>query len=78
MRNATTLSVILKLPVYVRNIRAGRSQDGLKAQHLTSLQLLAQFSDAQLINAKIGATEIKFLPKVIKSGSYVGDTKTAG
>ncbi|CAF1513167.1 unnamed protein product, partial [Adineta steineri] len=41
LRNATTLSVILNIPVRVQNIRAGRSQDGLRPQHLTSIQLLA-------------------------------------
>ncbi len=71
LRNATTLSVIL-------NIRAGRLQDGLRPQHLTSIQLLAQFSEGKLDNANIGTTEIQFTPKTIKGGNYIGDTKTAG
>ena len=78
MRNATTLSVILNIPVEVNNIRAGRSQDGLRAQHLTSVQLLAQFSQGKLDKANIGTTEIQFTPKTIKGGNYIGDTKTAG
>jgi len=78
LRNATTLSVILNIPVQVKNIRAGRSQDGLRPQHLTSIQLLAQFSEGKLDNANIGTTEIQFTPKTIKGGNYLGDTKTAG
>lgn len=78
MRNATTLSVILNIPVRVRNIRAGRSQDGLRAQHLTSIHLLNQFSQGQLDHATIGTTEIQFTPTTIKGGSYIGDTRTAG
>ncbi|CAF4028243.1 unnamed protein product [Rotaria sp. Silwood2] len=78
LRNATTLTVILNIPVRVKNIRAGRSQGGLRAQHLTSIQLLAQFSEAKLENANIGTTDIQFTPKTIKSGNFVGDTKTAG
>jgi RNA 3'-terminal phosphate cyclase (ATP) len=78
LRNATTLSVILNIPVEVNNIRAGRSQDGLRAQHLTSVQLLAQFSEGQLNNANIGTKKIQFIPKTIKGGNYIGDTKTAG
>lgn len=78
LRNATTLSVILNIPVRVRNIRAGRSQDGLRAQHLTSVQLLTGFSQGQLDNATIGTTDIQFTPKTIHGGNYVGDTHTAG
>ncbi|CAF2567783.1 unnamed protein product [Rotaria sp. Silwood2] len=78
LRNATTLTVILNIPVRVKNIRAGRSQGGLRAQHLTSIQFLAQFSEAKLENANIGTTDIQFTPKTIKSGNFVGDTKTAG
>ncbi|CAF3605311.1 unnamed protein product [Rotaria sp. Silwood1] len=78
LRNATTLSVILNIPVRVKNIRAGRSQGGLRPQHLTSIQLLAEFSEAKLDHANIGTTDIQFTPKTIKGGNYVGDTKTAG
>ncbi|CAF1421308.1 unnamed protein product [Adineta ricciae] len=78
LRNATTLSVILNIPVHVTNIRAGRSQDGLRPQHLTSIQLLAEFSEATLDRATIGTTDIQFTPKTIKNGNYTGDTKTAG
>lgn len=78
MRNATTLSVILNIPVEVKNIRAGRSQDGLRAQHLTSIQLLKEFSQAEVNHANLGTTEIQFQPNTIKGGQYLGDTKTAG
>jgi RNA 3'-terminal phosphate cyclase (ATP) len=78
LRNATTLSVILNIPVHVKNIRAGRSQDGLRPQHLTSIQLLTEFSQGKLDNANIGSTEIQFIPKKIQGGNYLGDTKTAG
>ncbi|CAF3536467.1 unnamed protein product [Adineta steineri] len=78
LRNATTLSVILNIPVRVQNIRAGRSQDGLRPQHLTSIQLLAEFAEAKVDNANIGTTDIQFIPKTIKGGNYIGNTKTAG
>lgn len=78
LRNATTLSVILNIPVRVSNIRAGRSQDGLRPQHLTSIQLLAEFAEAKLGSATVGTTDIEFSPTTIKGGRYVGDTKTAG
>ncbi|CAF2093763.1 unnamed protein product [Rotaria magnacalcarata] len=78
LRNSTALSVLLELPIQVEKIRAGRSQGGLRPQHLTGIQLLAQLSEAKLHNGNIGATEIFFTPKTIKGGNYLADTKTAG
>jgi RNA 3'-terminal phosphate cyclase (ATP) len=68
----------LNIPVRVKNIRAGRTQDGLRPQHLTSIHLLAEFSEGQLNLANVGTTEIEFIPKTIQGGNYTGDTKTAG
>ncbi|CAF4026756.1 unnamed protein product [Rotaria sp. Silwood2] len=78
LRNSTALSVLLETPIRVEKIRAGRSQGGLRPQHLTGIQLLAQLSEAKLHNGNISATEIFFTPKTIKGGNYLGDTKTAG
>lgn len=78
LRNSTALSVLLQIPIRVEKIRAGRSQGGLRPQHLTGIQLLTQLSEAKLHNGNIGATEIHFTPKTIKGGNYLGDTKTAG
>jgi RNA 3'-terminal phosphate cyclase (ATP) len=72
------LSVLLDIPLRVEKIRAGRSQGGLRPQHLTGIQLLAQLSEAKLHNGNIGATDILFTPKKIKGGNYLADTKTAG
>ena len=78
LRNSIALSVLLDTPVTVEKIRAGRAQGGLRPQHLTGIQLLAQLSEAKLHNGQIGATEIVFTPKLIKGGNYLADTKTAG
>ena len=78
LRNSTALSVLLRIPIQVVNIRAGRTQGGLRPQHLTGIQLLARISEAKLHNANIGATEIYFTPMTINGGTYLGDTKTAG
>lgn len=39
-------------------IRAKRSSPGLKAQHLTGLQLVEQFYDGRLKNGKVGAMDV--------------------
>ena len=68
----------MKIPVKVEKIRAGRATGGLRPQHLTGIQLLAQLSQAKLQNGSIGSTDIKFAPKTIQGGNYLADTKTAG
>ena len=68
----------MKIPVQVEKIRAGRATGGLRPQHLTGIQLLSQLSEAKLKNGNIGATEIKFVPRTIRGGNYLADTKTAG
>lgn len=78
LRNSTAFSVLLDIPIRVEKIRAGRTQGGLRPQHLTGIQLLAQLSEAKLHNGNIGATEIYFTPRTIKGGNYLADTKTAG
>jgi RNA 3'-terminal phosphate cyclase (ATP) len=78
LRNSTALSVLLDIPIRVEKIRAGRPQGGLRPQHLTGIQLLAQLSEAKLHNGNISSTEIFLTPKTIKGGNYIADTKTAG
>lgn len=79
IRNALSLSCILKKPIHIQNIRSGRPKPGLAAQHNTGLQLLARMTNAEVIGDYIGSTEIKFYPKVnIRGGRYDVDIKTAG
>ncbi len=40
LRISTALSVLLKKPIKIINIRAGRKDAGLKPQHLTGIELL--------------------------------------
>ncbi|KAK7101137.1 RNA 3'-terminal phosphate cyclase-like [Littorina saxatilis] len=78
LRNAAALSCLLGQPITVNNIRAGRSNPGLRPQHLTGLQLIAELCGGKLEGARVSSTEITFHPGQVKAGSYRADTKTAG
>ncbi|XP_060088248.1 RNA 3'-terminal phosphate cyclase [Heteronotia binoei] len=78
LRVSTSLSCLLRKPLRVKNIRAGRSQPGLRPQHLSGLEMVQHLCDGQLEGGKIGSTEITFIPGKIKGGTHVADTKTAG
>lgn len=78
LRISTALSSLLKKPIKISRIRAGRKDGGLKAQHLTGIELLSRISQANLTGASLKSTEVMFIPEIIKPGRYVADTKTAG
>ncbi|WP_299291590.1 RNA 3'-terminal phosphate cyclase [Nitrosopumilus sp.] len=78
IRSATTLSCITKKPVHIVNIRKYRKVSGLKPQHITAIKILQKISNAEVIGNYIGSTELKFIPKDIKSQKLNEDVGTAG
>uniref|UniRef100_A0A5S6QYV5 RNA 3'-terminal phosphate cyclase n=1 Tax=Trichuris muris TaxID=70415 RepID=A0A5S6QYV5_TRIMR len=77
-RMALVSSVLLKKPVHIFNIRAGRNIPGLRPQHLAGLLFIRDISRGQLIGGEIGSTEIRFIPGELRGGEYEVDAKTAG
>ncbi|KAF2714395.1 RNA 3'-terminal phosphate cyclase [Pleomassaria siparia CBS 279.74] len=68
LRIAIGLSSLTQTPLNITNIRGKRSRGGgLKAQHLTSVQWLAQASNAQLSGAGLKSKEITFAPSTKES-----------
>ena len=78
IRSAITLSCITKQPIHLENIRKNRKNEGLKPQHLTAIRILQKISKADVIGAKIGSTELKFIPGNVENLELIEDVKTAG
>ena len=78
IRSAITLSCITKQPIHLENIRKNRKDEGLRPQHLTAIIILQKIANAKVIGAKIGSTELKFVPGNIDNLELVEDVKTAG
>src|SRR6266446_6909961 len=78
LRTSLVLAAVLRREIRVFNIRAGRSEPGLKAQHLTSVRALAEICNASSKGLRIGTTEFVFSPGGIKAGSFRFDVGTAG
>ncbi len=78
LRVATSLSAVTGKAVKVNNIRKGRSQPGLKTQHLESIKTLAKICNAQLKGDRLGSTEIEFTPGKIESKNIHAKIETAG
>ncbi|KAK7889159.1 hypothetical protein WMY93_024719 [Mugilogobius chulae] len=78
LRLSASLSCITGSPIKITKIRAGRSQPGLKAQHMSGLQLVSELCGGTLQGAAMGSTDISLSPGKIKAGNFTADTHTAG
>ena len=73
LRSGLALSAILQRPIKITNIRAGRKNPGLAAQHLTGVHAVAEITDAEVHGAEIRSQELTFTPRTLKPGNYVFD-----
>src|SRR5260370_32976944 len=78
LRTSLALAAVLRREVRIFNIRAGRAEPGLKAQHLTSVRAVAEICSASSKRLQIGSAEFVFSPGGIKTGSFRFDVGTAG
>jgi RNA 3'-terminal phosphate cyclase (ATP) len=63
LRTALTLAAILSQPICLKNIRAGRKNPGLAAQHLTAVRAAAIICNADLSGDQFGSTQLTFAPQ---------------
>lgn len=78
VRTALALSALTRQEFKVTNIRSGRKDPGLKAQHLQAIKALKQICAATTNDIELGSTELHFQPGKINSGTYTIDIGTAG
>jgi len=79
LRTAVALSIITSKPIEVSNIRAKRPNPGLRAQHVTAVNILADIFDAKVENARIGSSTVRFIPSKSISREHARvDIGTAG
>ncbi|MCS7149330.1 MAG: RNA 3'-terminal phosphate cyclase [Caldimicrobium sp.] len=79
LRTALSLSIILKKPFHIINIRAGRPKPGLQPQHLTCVKACQRISNAITKGDEINSKELTFIPTGDpESDLYHFDIGTAG
>lgn len=78
LRSALTLSVITNKALHIENIRANRSEPGLKAQHLRAVDAASAISKAKVRGSYLNSESVTFLPKEIRTGRYNFEIPTAG
>ncbi|XP_034671238.1 RNA 3'-terminal phosphate cyclase [Drosophila subobscura] len=77
LRNALSLSCILRRPIRVVKIRANRPKPGLANQHLHAVNLLKNITNADVVGNTLLSTELEFTPRTIIGDMYRADTHTA-
>lgn len=63
LRTSLALAAILTQSVHIKNIRAGRNNPGLAAQHLTAVRAAAAICGATVRGDLLGSTELTFEPQ---------------
>ncbi|MBU0472196.1 MAG: RNA 3'-terminal phosphate cyclase [Nanoarchaeota archaeon] len=78
LRQALALSTLTGKSFEINNIRKGRPQPGLKAQHLHSIIALEKISGCSVTNCEVGSEALTFIPGEIKNKTIDIDVGTAG
>jgi RNA 3'-terminal phosphate cyclase (ATP) len=78
LRSAVSLACIMQKPIRIKNIRHNRKIPGLRAQHLATLQILANVCDAKTEGMNLGSTSITFTPGKMKDAVLSENVGTAG
>jgi RNA 3'-terminal phosphate cyclase (ATP) len=78
LRTALSLSAWLGTPFRITRIREGRSQPGLRAQHLSAIRMTAQVCGAGVEGAQMGSRTLAFTPGPLRVGTYLEEVGTAG
>lgn len=78
LRTAVSLAAVLREPMRVTRIRAGRPRPGLAAQHVASIGAVAELCDAEVDGLEVGSTDITFRPGTLTGGDFEFDIGTAG
>jgi RNA 3'-terminal phosphate cyclase (ATP) len=78
LRSALTLSILTRRPFKLVNIRANRSQPGLRPQHLMCVKAAGAICNAVYKGASVGSAVLYFEPKEARSGKYHFSIGTAG
>ena len=80
LRTSIGLGAALQTSVHVSRIRAGRSNPGLRAQHLSGAVLTASLGGGILYGARVGAGDVRYVPSIEMTGEGTAEASigTAG
>jgi RNA 3'-terminal phosphate cyclase (ATP) len=78
LRTALSLGAVTETAFEMTDIRGSRPEPGLKPQHLTAVELVAELSGASVEGAELGADSLRFEPGADWTTELAVDVGTAG
>lgn len=78
VRTALALAMLTGSAITIRDIRARRSNPGLRAQHLAAIRAAARICGASVDGATVASRQLRFAPGPVRPGRYEIDVGTAG
>jgi RNA 3'-terminal phosphate cyclase (ATP) len=78
LRTAVSLAALNGRAITIENIRANRKKPGLRPQHLTAVQAVAEISSARCSGVSLNSRRLSFAPQRVRGGSYRFVVPTAG
>ena len=78
VRTCLSLSALTGKSFKIVNIRGKRENTGLRNQHLTCVNAIAQICNANVKGNELGSTSLEFIPSKVVAGEYKFDIGTAG
>jgi len=78
LRTSVAMSAVTSQAVRIGNIRANRPNPGLAPSHITSVEAVAQISDAEVDGLYPGSKTVVFKPRQLTGGDFEFDVGTAG
>jgi len=78
LRQALALSMLTGKAFKIVNIRKGRCNPGLAAQHLACVEAAMNLCNAEVVGRYAGSTEVQFTPGKFKGGHHNINIGTAG
>lgn len=78
LRTSLALSAVTNRPITVTGIRGNRPEPGLKPQHLTGVETIAEICSAETDGVEAGAEALEFRPGSPAGGNYEAAIGTAG
>ena len=77
IRSAVAFAAIMRKPVRVVNVRAGRGVPGLKRQHISALRVLSRVFGGEMSGATEGSSTVTFVPGTPRETTISVDMGTA-
>ncbi|RGP63159.1 rna 3 -terminal phosphate cyclase [Fusarium longipes] len=77
VRVAIAIAALTGQAVTITNVRGNRDRGGLKSQHVTSIQYLAEITDADVEGLSVGSKTITFAPRRAPTELYQRNIKVS-